>query len=355
MEQGLSFTINGLFGNGEACGYNSPGGSAASTTLRVTYTLTLPHNRVRGLRLWNQGGGILNDADGLGPFTAEFYSGATLLHTFNTHGANGGGGQTLMFPGGLSLDGVDRVVLRDLGKLSTSGVAPLWQELQLLEAGTVFPCRRSNGNLDWFDVAGAPVPSANIIPCPGTEQPLVVNDLSINGAAFNFAGDGSGTDEGMLLSPAAASTSTGTVQVSPGLYHASAASPPSPCGGRVMNLTYPPGSSFDFAYQAAGAEPVGGVYIQLFAPSLGGALNFGLFSPLFWTPTQTKRLPVPGGWAELTYVSGPAFAGNTNSPFGTDPTCGLGAPGSQVIGLHLGSITTADQPMRFRISFTRGV
>ncbi|QBZ73505.1 hypothetical protein SEA_MISCHIEF19_20 [Streptomyces phage Mischief19] len=159
----LPSTINGNIG-GEVNGYNSPSGGAASTTVRVTYTVA-SQNRVRGLRLWNQGGGILTDFDGLGQFTAEFYSGATLLATLVCNGGNGAPPFTFTLPGGQELNGVTSVVLRNLGKLSGSVVAPLWREIQLLAVQSVFPCRRPSGVIEWYDVNGVRVPSGDVVDC----------------------------------------------------------------------------------------------------------------------------------------------------------------------------------------------
>lgn len=344
-QSNLSQTIDGNTGN-QTCGYNSPGNNTASTTLRVTYTVA-PQDRVRGLRLWNQGGNDLSDFDGLGTFNAEFYAGAVLLATLPCSGVNGGQAQSFTLPGGQALNGVDRVVLRELGKLSTSSVAPLWRELQLLEVQPVFPCRRANGALQWYSVAGVPVPNGDVFDCPEV-NPLVLDDFTIQGAAFNFTGDGSGADEGMLLNPPAATTNTGTVQVSPGLYHPSNASPTMPCGGRRMDLTFPPGSSFDFAYTNVGGSNAGGVYIQLVAPSLGGSLNFGPFSVGTFVPGQTRTITVLGGVARLTYLGGPT---NANAPQSSGATCGLTSVGPSLIALHFGNTSTADFPIRFNISF----
>lgn len=161
----LNLTIDGITATGALSGYNSPAGIAPTPTPQVTYTHTTPQGRVRGLRLWNQGGGVLNDADGLGTFTADFYAGATLLTTLATSGANGGTAQSLLLPGTTELNGVDRVVIRDLGKLVAGTVAPLWRELQLVEVQTVFPCRRSTNVLEWYDLNGSVVPSTDIVPC----------------------------------------------------------------------------------------------------------------------------------------------------------------------------------------------
>ena len=165
----LPTTIDGITATAALSGYNSPVGIAPTPTPQVTYTHTTPQDRVRGLRLWNQGGGVLTDFDGLGPFNADFYAGASLLATLATSGANGGAAQTLLLPGAAELVGVDRVVIRDLGKLTPGTVSPLWRELQLVEIQSVFPCRRrTTGVLEWYDQAGNLVSSADIIPCPGS-------------------------------------------------------------------------------------------------------------------------------------------------------------------------------------------
>lgn len=162
----LPATIDGITATNSLSGYTTTIGNTPSAALEVTYTHTTPQNRVRGLMLWNQAGGDLTDADGLGAFTADFYAGAVLLTTFNTAGVNGGARQSLLFPGGATLTGVDRVVLRSLSKQIGGSVAPLWRELQLAEIQAVFPCRRRNGILEWYDVAGVLVPSADLVPCP---------------------------------------------------------------------------------------------------------------------------------------------------------------------------------------------
>lgn len=165
----IAATADGITATTALSGYNSPAGASPTPTPQVTYTHTVPQDRVRGLRLWNQGGGNLSDFDGLGVFTADFYTGATLLATLNTSGANGGAAQTLLLPSLTELNGVDRVVIRNLAKLQAGTVAPLWRELQLVEVQPAFPCRRrASGALEWYDQNGNLVPSTDIIPCPGS-------------------------------------------------------------------------------------------------------------------------------------------------------------------------------------------
>lgn len=165
----LAPTIDGITATLALSGYTaSPAGIAPTPAPEVTYTHTTPQDRVRGLRLWNQGGGNLSDFDGLGVFVADFYAGVTLLSTLNTSGANGGAPQNLLLPALAEVNGVDRVVLRNLAKLGAGTVSPLWRELQLVEVQPVFPCRRRSGALEWYDQNGNLIPSTDIIPCPGT-------------------------------------------------------------------------------------------------------------------------------------------------------------------------------------------
>ena len=347
----LNATIDGDTAAGPIAGYNTAAGQQIATSPQVTYTHSTPQNRVRGLQLDNQGGGDLSDFDGLGTFTADFYAGVTLLATLATSGANGGAHQYLLLPNGQELSGVTSVVIRALGKLNAGAtVAPLWRELQLLEISSVYPCRRRNGTLEWYDVNGNLVPSNTVTSC-GPCVPMTVSDLSLTGVSFNFAGDGSGADEYLSIVPLASSTAVGTVLVAPNHYHASAPSTNSTCGGKNVRVTFLPASSFDVTYGGVGGSSVGGAFIQFSAPSLGGALNFGSWASGAFTPGQSRVITIPNGKATLTYVSGPAI-GN-NAPRGVAAQCGLGAVGSSIIGLHLQDISTLDQPFVFRLDLER--
>jgi len=161
----LALTIDGVTNSAALSGYTTTLGNLPSTTLRVTYGLSTQHNRVRGLRLWNQGGGILTDSDGLFQFTADFYSGATLLASLPCTGGNGGAPFTFLLPAGGEVDGVDSVVLHTMNKQIGGTQAPFWRELQLVEVQTVFPCRRRNGTVEWYSEAGNLVPTADVTNC----------------------------------------------------------------------------------------------------------------------------------------------------------------------------------------------
>lgn len=351
----LAATADGVTATTLISGYNSPGGPAVPPTPEVTYTVT-PQSRVRGLFLWNQTGGDLGDADGLGTFTADFYSGTALLYSTSFTGVNGGQRQSLLFPGTTLLNGVDRVVLHDLGKQSGSSVSPTWRELQLAELTSVSQCRRPNGVVEWHDSQGNLIPAADLVPCDGSPVvgPMTVLDLTVEGVAFNYIADPSGTDEVQTLTPTASTVSTGVVPVAPNHYRVSSTAPGTPCGGQRSILRYQPASTFDYTYGALDpGRAVGGVWIQFSAPSIGlgpgGVLDFGFWTAGSFTPGQSKTIAVTGGTATLTYVSGPSTC---NAPRGDGPFCALGAAGTQTIGLHACSTGTTDQPIHMRLSFT---
>lgn len=161
----LGLTIDGITNTAAISGYNTAVGNTPSAELRVTYTMTAPQNRVRGIRIWNQAGSDHGDADGLNNFTAEFYAGAALLTTATWQVGNGGAPFTRTLPGGLELDGVDSVVLHTLDKQIGGSVAPLWREFQLLEFQPVFPCRRRGGALEWYDASGNLVANGDVTDC----------------------------------------------------------------------------------------------------------------------------------------------------------------------------------------------
>jgi hypothetical protein len=321
----LPVTIDGNTGN-QLAGYNSPSGSTPSTTLRVAYSHSTPQNRVRGLRLWNQGGNDLTDSDGLGAFVAEYYAGAALVFTQNCQGFNGGQAFDQWLPNDGVLDGITGVVLRNLGKLSGSTIAPLWRELQLLELRTVYPCRRRNGTLEWYDEAGNLIPVADLRPC----EPLVPAPTSVRLAGQFFGDDPGGTGENLCnVSPAPSPTS----------------------GWNVIGACYDPvtvGPTMDWTNVTAAemeySQQPGGV-------SGGVNVIFRIGATDFQWPAQNQQMSpgdsvwstnyVTGRRARLTYVSGPA----AGSPSGT-----IRPAGGAAINVHFGNVS-AVSPIRFRIEF----
>lgn len=325
----LALTIDGDTASTVNSGYTTTVGNTPSTTLRVTYTLATPRSRVRGLRLWNQAGGILTDADGLGTFTAEFYAGATLLTSLVCTGANGAGPQTFLLPFGLELTGVDSVVLRSLSKQIGGSVAPLWRELQLVAFQTVYPCRRRNGALEWYDEAGNLVPNGEVVRCEPAE-PFILPDLRFTGIAFGD--DPTGTAENICNVSPAPSATTG--------WNLSGTCYDPTTGGPTM--TWGPTSSVILEYaNGPGNQVSGAVVIQFSSLSLG-AITWPTNNTMMEPGDVRISNPFGGGHrAVLTYVSGPA---------GNSPSGSIRMEGGSNLGIHRGNVSAA-APIRFRLDF----
>jgi hypothetical protein len=327
----LPLTIDGVTATATTSGYNSPAGTTASTTLRVTYTHSTPQNRVRGLRLWNQGGVDLNDSDGLGNFTAEFYSGAALLATLLCAGGNGGASFTFTLPTGTELNAVDSVILRNLGKQSGSTVAPLWRELQLLEFQTVFPCRRPNGTVDWYDLNGDLVPTPDVVDCStGAGSFVTVPDLRLTGFFFGDGPDPAGEN---LCNVVPAPVATTNLTLSGVCYD------PNGTGNPTMDWTLPSGIELEYGNPP---NTSGGVQVQFSSPTLGS---------ITWPTNNTNMAPgeqrtsnVFGGGrrAVLTYLSGPPA---------TDPVQTIRMAGGATLSIHLGGTNNTTPAIRWRLDF----
>lgn len=322
----LAATADGITNTTSLSGYNTTVGNTPSTTLRVEYTIT-PTDRVRGLRLWNQAGSDLNDADGLNNFTAEFYTGVTLLATQSWQAVNGGQAQTFVLPFGTELSAVDRVVLRTLDKQIGGSVAPLWRELQLITQQTVFSCRRRSGVLEWYDQGGNLIPSADVVSCEG-ETPFVANTLTMTGGAFGD--DPSGTAENMCGVTPAPSTATGW-NLTGSCYDPVTGSP---------SFTWTTVSSVEMEYGDNGnGQPSGAVFI---------AFTVTGFPTITW-PTNLSNMSVgdsrvsnafsPGRRARLTYLSGPAPTASSGS---------IRMNGGSTIAVHPLNVS-AQPPIRFRL------
>lgn len=323
----LAATADGITATSTLSGYNTATGNVQSTTLRVTYTLATPQNRVRGVRLWNQAGSDLNDADGLNNFTAEFYAGATLLASQSWQAVNGGQAQTFTLPAGVELNGVDSVVLRNLDKQIGGGVAPLWRELQLLTFQSVFPCRRRNGTLEWYDQAGNLLSSVDVVRC---DEPtaFVVPTLTMNTSAFGD--DPSGTAENMCNVVPTPTTATGW-NLTGACYDPTSGTP---------SFVWSNVSSVEMQYGDNGnGQPSGAVFISFTPagfPTIQWAQNFSNMV----VGEQRLSLPFGGGRrARLTYLSGPP------------PTASSGTirmNGVSTIAVHPLNVSI-QPPIRFRL------
>lgn len=322
----LALTIDGDVTSTANSGYTTNVGNTPSAALRVTYTLAVPQNRVRGVRIWNQAGSVLTDADGLNHFTAEFYAGAALLATQTWQVGNGGAPQTRTLPLGSELNGVDRVVLHTLDKQIGGNVAPLWREFQLLEFQPVFSCRRRSGVVEWYDEAGNLVPAADVFAC----QPQAFTADSLVMTTSAFGDDPSGTAENMCnVVPVPSATAGWTL--SAGCYDPTSGTP---------SLTWGPTSSVEMEYSnGPGGQPSGAVFLA-FTMTPGGVINWPA-SGFVMEPGETLVSSlIPGGRrAILTYLSGPP----ASSPSGTIQPIG----GSQ-LRVHGGNVS-AVAPIRFRI------
>lgn len=326
-QQGLNQTVDGITTATSVTGYNSPAGLVTSTTLRVTYTAPSPQDRVRGLRLWNQSGGVLNDFDGIGNCNAEFYAGVTLLTTLPFTGANGGAAQDFLLPALAELTGVTDVVLRDIGKLSGSTVAPTWRELQLLAVRSVYACRMPDGSLRWYDQDGQQVPLTAL----ESQFTTPVADLVMTG---NFFGDGPDPAGENICFVAPAPTST-----------TGFAAPVSDCydptvGNPTMTWTLP--SSVELEYGNL-PHTSGGVQVSFSSPALGATITWPTNNTDMNVGTSRTSNTFAGNrYAVLTYVSGPA-AGS--------PSQNIRMSGGATLGIHLGATDNTTPAIRFRLDF----
>lgn len=322
----LAATADGITNTTSLSGYNTAVGNTPSTTLRIEYTIP-PTDRVRGLRLWNQGGSDLNDADGINNFTAEFYTGVTLLATQSWQAVNGGQAQTFVLPFGTELSTVDRVVLRTLDKQTGSSVAPLWRELQLLTQQTVFSCRRPSGVLEWYDQGGNLIPSAEVVSCDG-ETPFVANTLTMNTSAFGD--DPSGTAENMCGVTPTPSTATGW-NLTGSCYDPVVGNP---------SFTWTTVSSVEMQYGDNGnGQPSGAAFISFTVtgfPTITWQTNFSNMSV---GDSRLSNTFSPGRRARLTYLSGPAPSASSGS---------IRMNGGSTIAVHPLNVS-AQPPIRFRL------
>lgn len=329
----LPATIDGVTATAALSGYTTTVGNTPSAALRITYGLSSPHNRVRGVRLWNQGGGDLTDSDGLNHFTAEFYAGVTLLSTVTWQVGNLAAPFTRLLPSGLELNGVTSVVLRTLDKQIGGAQAPFWREFQLLEFQPVLPCRQGT-TVTWYDLDGNVIPNADVVSCETPPQPILVSDLNMLGQFFGDGPDPQGENLCDVLPTPSATTNLTLGAVSPNCYD--------PNGVGNPTMTWGPTTSVEMSYGNL-PHTTGGAIVQFSATSLGGSITWPTSAfQMAVGETLTSNLLPGGRRAVLTYVSGPA----QSSPSGTiQPT------GGASLFLHRFTTDNTTQPIRFRIDF----
>jgi hypothetical protein len=163
----------------------------------VDLSFAVPHNRVRGIREWNQGGADLSDLDGFASWDVEFFAGATSLATVNQMMGNGGAPFTTLLPGTQELNGVTRVRLSNMRKLNAGATAaPLVREVQLMQLEPAWPCRRSNGTVEWYNAGGDPIPAADV-GRPTYALPSWFSNMNVSAPAVGNPGWTESTDSGV--------------------------------------------------------------------------------------------------------------------------------------------------------------
>lgn len=242
---------------------------------------------------------------------------------------NGTGGMT--WPGTLTSS-----LTFTYGRCATAGLGAFLTELAFdLTAPTyeaVFSCRMPDGDVRWYNAAGVLIPDSEIAACPASGPlpgaPAIVSDLVMAGAAFNDAPN----EFICAVVPAPAGT-TGFAAPVGGCYDPSVASP-------TMNWTGIPLSTVELEYGSpAGAS--GGVLVEFRRGA--NVISFPVnLTPMTVGQTRVSNvIPVVGGYAVLTYVSGPATG---NAPRNEAASLGLTSP----IGLHRIS-TNIVAPVRIRL------
>lgn len=104
----------------------------------IDYTYGVIQDRVLAIRLWNNGGAVLTDADGLGPTTiVELFDnlGVSIFGPTNLVAGNGGAIFSTNVAGLPGLNGVRRMRLTNVvGIPGGSNPGPLWRNISLFEA-----------------------------------------------------------------------------------------------------------------------------------------------------------------------------------------------------------------------------
>ncbi|GAA3750320.1 hypothetical protein GCM10022239_27020 [Leifsonia bigeumensis] len=99
----------------------------------IEYGFATPKMQLNSLRLWNNGGGILTDEDGIGGALVEVFDASdNLLWSGPLTAGNGGGIFVTAFPS--PLDGVSTVRLSQITNLGTAAAPDIiWRELQAMQ------------------------------------------------------------------------------------------------------------------------------------------------------------------------------------------------------------------------------
>lgn len=153
-------------------------GASTVTANGVEFDLTFvqPKDRVTAIRIFNNGGNILNDGDGINDPTAQLFdiNGVPLTAPFVAQANNGGGPDVTLIPGG-PINNVGYVHfsdLKNLGGFTNPGM--LVREIDLLQYGIspaallVCPDEVGPARLSWVDArTGATIDPNDVTECQG--------------------------------------------------------------------------------------------------------------------------------------------------------------------------------------------
>lgn len=158
-------------------GFGTIGGPFGTTLTQVEFDMTFgnPQDRVVSIRIFNNGGNVLNDADGIDDPTVQFFdiNNVALTAPFVAQANNGGGPDITVIPGG-PLNGVARVHFSDIKGLSGANPNNLVREIDLLQWGIspaallVCPDEVGPARLRWVDArTGATINASDVTICRG--------------------------------------------------------------------------------------------------------------------------------------------------------------------------------------------
>lgn len=334
----LASTIDGTLGS-DLSGFSPPVTEAqlvANPTTAFDYVFAAPVDGLSRLRWWNGGGGVLTDQDGFGLINVTFLDagllpiGASVPWDVGPPAADNNPARELNFH---AVSGVARVRFDGFHKQNVAVMgtgSPLLRQVEAFNFQTVFPCRRRNGTLEWYDQQGNLVNSADVVSCEQPPQPFVMPDLHMLGAAFGD--DPSGTAENLCNVVPAPSAVSGWAAPVGGCYDPVSGAP---------TMDWVSTSSVEMSYDDNGNGAASGGVIVQFTSTLGGITwptNLTNMAP----GDQRNSNPFGGGHrAVLTYVSGPP----QSSASGT-----IRMEGGTSIGLHRLNVSNV-AAIRFRLDF----
>jgi hypothetical protein len=305
----LASTIDGTQG-ADLSGFSPPVTEAvlvANPTTAIDYLFASPVDNLVRLRWHNGGGGVLTDQDGFGLITVTFLDAglatiATMPWDLTAPIGNNAPARQLDFT---ALNGVARVRFSGFHKQNPAVMgtgSPLLRQVEAFTSGPLFPCRRRNGTLEWYDELGNLVPLAEVGSC-SPQVPLLVPLLTMTEAAL---GDDPGLGERMCnVVPAVTSFSGYTALAGP-CYDGSAAN------GDTLNWSGPV-SSVSMSYESGGSAGAGAALVAFSAPSIGTVTGPANGVKMLAGEVRRSNPLIGGGYATITYLA-PAGAPANGAP-----------------------------------------